>query len=534
MPVILYSKPPKRWPKNASRYCVAASSITLNINIPKVENLSLRLEKCFEKIRNIWWKIGTKLAQLPSGKLAHMPSCSTYASDFGQMLAWVTLAKELSQDPETTIIICPDPWLFRAIADLNNVTADKVPRLLITSIQYWIRGFASRLKLVVRLMSATLRCRSTIKNHDMAQRVLLVYPHPESRHDGYDSYFGNRMHFDQNLYRLLHTNGNLQQTLYLTKHSRTASLHAWGNFLWLPNLLFTRWKLPFGHLNLPHPWLIKRAVHIEASGASAAANLWQIKCQNAWINARERTVIVWPWENHPWERELTQKALKKGIKTVGYQHTVVGPHMYNQSPNANHNGIASLPDTIISNGPSYTADLVHFGVPMKRLKIGGSYRQKFSGEIAFDPNGPIFVGLSNNPKFSEEMLRAIRQYSRSSNKLFLIKSHPMYPYHIDPSPSMRSTENPIGSDGGISALIFCTGTIGLEGLLNGIPTIRFQPEGFVAMNILPTGIEVVSVDAKQLSSALNSLSKKQQYINKKVFSKIKESVWCEALEFEST
>ena len=110
----------------------------------------------------------------------------------------------------------------------------------------------------------------------------------------------------------------------------------------------------------------------------------------------------------------------------------------------------------------------------------------------------------------------------------------MYPYHIDPSPSMRSTENPIGSDGGISALIFCTGTIGLEGLLNGIPTIRFQPEGFVAMNILPTGIEVVSVDAKQLSSALNSLSKKQQYINKKVFSKIKESVWCEALEFEST
>ncbi len=43
--------------------------------------------------------------------------------------------------------------------------------------------------------------------------------------------------------------------------------------------------------------------------------------------------------------------------------------------------------------------------------------------------------------------------------------------------------------------------------MGGLPTLRFRPEGAVAMDILPPGLEARPVDAKTLAQALKVLEK---------------------------
>ncbi len=86
--------------------------------------------------------------------------------------------------------------------------------------------------------------------------------------------------------------------------------------------------------------------------------------------------VAWPWENFAWERGLCRAARKRGVATIGSQHTVVGPHQINYSTQANADGLASIPDLVVANGPAYKAELSAWGVPEDRLLIGGAFRFK--------------------------------------------------------------------------------------------------------------------------------------------------------------
>ena len=78
---------------------------------------------------------------------------------------------------------------------------------------------------------------------------------------------------------------------------------------------------------------------------------------------------MWPWENHPWERELCRYAKKYGIKTIGYQHAVIGPQQFNPGPASNPDGFTSIPDRIICSGPAYYKQLIRWGIPAAFLCI---------------------------------------------------------------------------------------------------------------------------------------------------------------------
>ena len=524
MPILLYAKPPLIIPTSASRYCFAGARLKWVADIPEVCDLPNRLERCFDKVRDAWWKIGKEMAKMPNGNLAHMPTCSTYASDFGQVAAWSLLTRELAKESKTTIVICSDPWLFRDIKDACTVCTH-APPILFPTLGLLFRGFLARVYLVAKVAWKHLLAIRTRKYHKNVSKVIMVYAHPESCANGLDAYFGDLMLKNSHLFRLIHTDGDIRHSLSLAADKRTASLHAWGRLSWLPRLLFARWKLSKPNKKDLFAWLIMRAVVLEASGASAAINLWQMLCQSAWLDEVSPQTVIWPWENHPWERDFVQKAKKHGTLSVGYQHSVVGRHMYNQSPKSNIDGLSGLPDQLLANGPLYRDDLNAWGVPETRLSIAGAYRQRIRKKSNFDPSGPIFVGLSNNPLFSTQMLDAIKICATKGLGPFLLKEHPMYPYSIKNSEGVKITDKHFTEHARISALIYCTGTIGLEGILNSIPTFRFQPSGYVALDILPKGMGVINVNTSNLLIALKSSPKQPSHDPRSIFAPIQNQIW---------
>lgn len=458
---------------------------------------ALALEEAFDHIRDDWWALGRLLAETPGGRIAHAPTCAPYNSDLGLMMAWGRLVGQIATRPENVLILCDDPWVFRHLADLDGVSAGRPPKLWRREFIGGLRGMISRGRVAVRAALAALRTRSTRANHAIGDAVLVVYGHPASSTDGKDAYFGTLMRDILALKRVLHTDCHSVRAMELSADNRTASLHAWGHPLFALTTMFSRWRPKAGY---PYPWLVRRAAHLEAAGGSGAANAWQAHCQRRWLAAIRPRSICWPWENHPWERSLVLHARELRVTTAGYQHVVVGRHMYNQSSAPNPGGITELPDILLCNGPGYLSQLRDWGVPVERLRIAGSLRISPIQRLTYDPAAPFFVALSHDPAISAQMVDALSKLSKGIR--FLVKAHPMFPFQLIQSETLRRTEVPLPEQQELAGVIFSTGTVGLESLLGGLPTFRFLPHGLVALHTLPPGVEAIDVDADTLDNAL--------------------------------
>ena len=324
--------------------------------------------------------------------------------------------------------------------------------------------------------------------------------------------------------RLLHTDCRRTRARNLSAGGRAASLHAWGEPVWALGLLFTRWRPSAADAHGPHGWLVRRAAALEGSRAAAAATRGQIRCQEAWLKARRPPVVAWPWENHPWERALVRAAGRLGVATVGYQHTVIGRHMYNQSPASNPDGLASLPDAIVCNGPAYRRQLEAWGVPAERLTVGGAFRLPPHKNIIHDRAAPVFVALSSDRGISAQMMAAVAALE-STGQRFVVKDHPMYPFEFAETETVRRTAQVLPEHSALSAALYSTGTVGLEALLAGLPTLRFRPEGRIAIDILPDGLAAVPVDAVSLEAALAAIQPPAKVDRARVMAAVDLAVW---------
>ncbi|NFV81539.1 hypothetical protein [Magnetospirillum aberrantis] len=468
----------------------------------RLRDEAARLEAAFDAMRDEWWTLGRALAAEPSGELGHMPTASVYASDTGIYLAWTRVVRDLAAAPETVLVVCDDPWVFRHLAGLPGVTAGTTPPLTRTEAKLAIRGVAARIAVAARVAAAWWKCRGQRANHRPGAPMLLVYGHPGSDANGKDAYFGPLLREIPDLCRLLHTDCRAGRAAQLSADGRTAALHAWGNPLWTLGLPFARWRPSAAARQGAHGWLVRRAAAIEGSGGSAAITRWQMRCQRAWAKATRPRVVAWPWENHPWERAFSRLGRALGFKTVGYQHTVVGPHMYNQAPATNPDGLDSLPELIVCNGPAYRDNLSAWGIPPERLAVGGTFRIAGPTPMRHDPAGPFFVGLSNEPRYNDQLMAAIIPLAAAGLR-FVVKQHPMFPYDFQETETLRRTDVQLQNHDGLAGVVFCTGAIGLEGVLGGLPTFRFRPRGYVAMNVMPPNVRAVPVDAETLGAALN-------------------------------
>ena len=82
----------------------------------------------------------------------------------------------------------------------------------------------------------------------------------------------------------------------------------------------------------------------------------------------------------------------------------------------------------------------------------------------------------------------------------------MTPFAFADEDGVIRTDRALGEQRELSAVVFAATTVGLEAVLAGIPTLRFQPRGRIALDILPRGIDVPTVEADGLAAALDRLS----------------------------
>lgn len=500
----------------------AMPSATLLPPGKKWGDVATRLESAYDRCAETCWEVGSALAREPGAEIARTPTMGAYGTDFRLMVAWVELADELAASADRYLMLCDDPWLFREIAARAGVAAGTAPSLGPARTRLRLRGWLSRLRNAVRLSITALKLRPHRRNYERDRPAILVYGHPGSDAEGHDAYFGDLMHRVPDLQRVLHTDCGMPLAQDLASF-RTASLHAWGNPLVAVCLVATRW-LRVQRGELPYPWLLQRAQEVENSGAGPMMTRWQMHCQSRWLGRASPTVIVWPWENFAWERALCRSALRSGIPRIGYQHTVVGSHQINFAARLNPDGSDSLPDTIVCNGPGYRGELQDWGYPGSALKIGGAFRVGKPDPITFDANAPVFFALSGLVSIADEQVNAARIVVEAGRQV-LFRDHPMYPMDIAETDNFRRARTGMLDQERLSAVVYSTGTSGLEAVMAGIPTIRFLPDQRVAVQVLPAGVEVPCATSRSLLSVLEKAGPPATVRWEQIFSPVDYRFW---------
>ena len=487
-------------------------------------DLGRRLEDAFESIRDQWFALGRELGAEPSAVLAHAPACAANASDLGLMLAWTQLVDRWAADTRTVLVVCDDPWLFRHLAIRAGVRADDPPSLLAAEFGLRLRGLAARLKVSLRTAFAAIGFRSARHTaRPPGGAWIISYAHPGSAADGTDAYFGDLMREIQTLRRVLHVDGPLARAFALCG-GETTSLHAFGSPLVALGLWRARWRPT---IEGPNAWLIRRAAAREGGTGQAAMIAWQIHCQERWLADASPTAVVWPWENHSWERALTRACRQRAIRTIGYQHATVGRYEWNHAPASNLDE-ASLPERILCSGPAGWARLRAFGHEDRRMAVGGAWRMPALAPLSRDPSGPVFVAMPSDPGLASEMFAAIRPLARAGMR-FVVRDHPMTPFSFEDEPGLVQAGGPLASQKGISAALYAGTTVGLEAVLGGLPTVRFRFEKSVANDILPDGVYLPAASASELGEALRAAVLPPPLDARAIFAPVERGLWRAAL-----
>lgn len=490
------------------------------------------LEGALEDIFPEWLAVGKSLSAHDGGALVHATSGGHNASDLGLTMAWLHLARRWAGETPVTLIVCDDPWVYRALAGLDGVDAGPPPPLLRQQARLALRGIAARTVATIRTARAWLGLRSTAANFPSHRAALLVYGHPASAPDGTDAYFGTLMREKPDLVRLLHTDCPQARARYLAADGRTWSLHAFGSMAALLRMPFVRWH-PTG-VPAGLSWLIRRAAAMENSRASAAMTYWQTICQRRWLGLAAPQAVAWPWENHNWERAFAREARACGTRTIGYQHASFGWQERNHAAASNPDGTNSLPDRVICAGAAWRARLIRLGIPDGLLAIGGAWRYPAAPVVSRDPEGPVFVALPAHHTIASQLLDALRPLAAAGRR-FLVKSHPLTPISFTPAPGLSATDRPLGEQSAISAVVFASSTVGLEARLAGLPVVRFLPTGLVGSNVLPDDWTVPTADATGLSGVLDSAvpAPVPTVDNAEVFAPVERALWHAVLALDT-
>lgn len=491
-------------------------------------NVGGMLESAFDQEAQSWWTLGRDLSGEPSSILAHTPACAANASDFGQMLAWTRLVRGWAAEPDATLVVCDDPWLFRHMRQIANVDAGRPPLLWPLVIGHRIRGYVARLCAALAFAAAALRLRAQSRRIPADGCVLLVYGHPSSTAAGVDGYFGDLMQRLPGIRRMLHVDCRPARARALAADGRTNSLHAFGSPVRALLLPFARWRPARRQLDGNYRWLVRRSASREGATAQAAAIRWQLHCQERWLRRCRPAVVAWPWENHSWERDFVRTARRLGVQTVGYQHSVIGRQMLNYASMSNPDGEASVPDRVFCTGQATCDRLAAWGIDRARLAVAGALRFDRPQRPAHDPAAPAFVALPFDARVAGEMVAAIRSCAARGRR-FQVKDHPMTPYDFAESEGVSRTDKSLGAHRAVSAVIYAATTVGLEAAIAGLPTLRFQPRGRIALDILPDSVHVPAADSESLCGALDRLAPPPPVDAAAVFAPVDEGLWRSAL-----
>jgi len=505
------------------------------LNLPAdrmMPNVAGALEQAFEDSRELWWDIGRILAGQPTAGISHAAACASFGSDFGLMLAWDHLVRSAGDGKTIALAVCEDPYLFRHLSGIPGVDAGRPPGTQIRRLRAGARGIVARISVGLRVARVALERRRDREIYTAGAPALMVYGHPGSTATGHDVYFGDLLSRFTEVWRVLHADCGRNRARELTTGMRTVSVHAWGNPLYaIFRLPLIRWRpSPTDPLCRKYTWLIRRSAAIENSGGGPAMTRWQQHCQGKWLAAVRPRAVAWPWENFSWERALVRMARTKGTATIGYQHTVIGPHQFNYSVRCNPDGLGSVPDVIAADGPAYRQEMIDWGLEAERVVDGGSFRITEPGRrTPYGTDAPVFMALSANLKIAARQIDISYRLAAHGKKI-AIKQHPMYPVTFVENENLFRTETPMADFQKLSCVVYCTGASALDALLAGLPSARLRFADQVSINVLPKNIGGAVADTDSISDFVNNPSQPSDIVWRDLFSPVDYGLWAKLLQ----
>jgi surface carbohydrate biosynthesis protein (TIGR04326 family) len=248
-------------------------------------------------------------------------------------------------------------------------------------------------------------------------------------------------------------------------------------------------------------------------------DLWYHACSMGLARSARVERVFFPFENRCWERMLTLafRELAPKAEIIGYQHAVITPFHLNFLLGRGEAEILPLPDRILTMGPAFVDRMRAGGFPERILGKGCALRQA-PAALARRPAGRrVLVALASSVDEYARVLKLLDQALAVAKSGFLvrIRPHPVIPleaalerarpsfaFDRDPAPSMEESLD------WADILVFASGTLGLESLRRGIPTLFLEVGSFLSTDPLEgfAGIKRSARTPGELLSALEELS----------------------------
>lgn len=482
-------------------------------------SLNDRLHRVAERLRQPFLNFIADLGRMQSDQLGWWSSSCSWKdggrSDLFLLICYEHLIDELRRESKDRrrplLVIVEDPWLFYQLkelyAGLPDVQFYGNPWLWPACLKAVVWGIGARLIWSLRLVRNYVVQRWFWKwSKKYGQPVspsIAFYSDLQTRcfqgKDGWrDPYLGELDSILEKAgYSILRfsppESGGFERAL--AQRSRYfAPLILWLSPPSLFRSAFASWR-PVWPLDpeiggLPIQWLLLREGWLDGWRSSYLIFRVFFDCLGKLLERFHLQLIIYPYENQPWEKMLVLAARSHGVPTLGYQHGG-GLSRFNLAyfHGPDEATWAPLADLIVASGP-YAYELMAMGgTPRERLVMGGNlrhqYLRNFRDRFPLPNSGVhvrVLVALPNDQDLGQHLLyalwKAFPDGGLNEGIEFLIKPHPMCPLTGKmlkfPATFLSGTFADALS---LSTVVLYSGTgTGMEAVVMGRIVLRYRSE----------------------------------------------------------
>lgn len=480
--------------------------------------LNDRLHAIAETLRQPFLDFIGNLGQMQTDQLGWWSSSSSWKiygrSDLFLLICYERvvgdLLREFKDHQEHLVVVIEDPWLFRQLVttygSFPEIQFCGKPSVWPTCLSALLRGVGSRLIWSLRLLYNYLRQRWYWKQdkHDHpATSSIAVYSYPQARClsgtgrwtdpclgdiDGLVEEAGHSVlrfsppevgGFERAIAQRAHYFTPL--ILWITPRSLLRSLSASWHPVWPASVQVE---------GMPVRWLLLRDWWLDRWRSSYLLYRVFFDCLSKLLETRPIKLLLYPYENQPWERMLVLAAHAHGVPTLAYQHGGgLARFMLPYFHGSTEAQWAPLPDLIVTSGTYPYGLLATGGTPRKRLVIGGNLRHQYLSNrrhsiptMTSSGHVRVLVALPIEHDLTQHLLSALRRAfpdgGLSEGIGFAIKPHPMAPIREQdlqwPATIVGGTfeEATISS----SMVLYSGSGTGMEAYVMGRVVLRYRSE----------------------------------------------------------
>lgn len=499
------------------------------------------------------------------------------ASDLFLLICYEHLIEQLSRERQgispPLFLVVEDPWLFRqvreAFAGRPEVHFQGQAPLWFIRVKAFLLGAASRAVWTVRLAGNYLGQKWFWRRRNQPQSsepLIAIYSYPQTRclsgFDGWiDPYLGGldillgKAGYAVCRFSPPEVRGFAEALGRRSNYFRPLILFA--TVLSLLRVVFVSWRpvwpkdSEIGGRSIR--WLLLREWWLDRWRSSYPLFRLFFECMSRLIESERVSLVIYPYENQPWEKMLVLAARSHGVPTLGYQHggILALPHFYGSGEAE----FAPLPDVIITSGPHSHEMLAKGGTPRERLMMGGCLRYQYLQKYGnAEPELPIanpirvLVAFPIESVLVRHFIQALRlafpDGGRTEGVTFFVKPHPMCPVTKEelgwPATIVHgSFEEAIRP---CSVVIYTGTSTGIEALAMGRRVIRYRPEllldldqgGFLTQDEL---VDCGDWDLRtKLLSVVQALDEKSPHRSQwdgkfdRVYAPVNDAAWLEVID----